>query len=327
MDGQPITIEDAAKGILAPESTDQPEPKQDADVTEVESEEPEELEADAEEVENDEPEGEADDDTEDDEEAEETEDDDDPVLTMPDGTEVKFSELQSGYMRQKDYTQKTQALAQERRSLEQQRQEWESDQQTALQYLQQQHSQLQDALATFAVDQAEEPDPDSFADAKQYLRAKKAFDARMAKKQQAAQYYRQLQEQQHQQTLDREQKALLKALPEWADPDVFRANATEIVSVGRDFGFSDDEMASLVDHRMFLVLNELKSLRKAAASRNENKAKVAKKIAEKASKKPDPSARPKKQADAEKLRRQRMDRLKRTGSLQDAALAILRSGP
>lgn len=48
--------------------------------------------------------------------------DDEDVVEAPDGTRIKVSELWSGYQKGKDYTRKTQALAEERRALESQRQ-------------------------------------------------------------------------------------------------------------------------------------------------------------------------------------------------------------
>jgi hypothetical protein len=45
-------------------------------------------------------------------------DDDDPTVALADGTEIKLSEMAKGYLRQADYTKKTQALAEERKTLE-----------------------------------------------------------------------------------------------------------------------------------------------------------------------------------------------------------------
>ncbi len=42
----------------------------------------------------------------------------DQEITLPDGSVVKLSELKGGYLRQQDYTKKTQAIAEERRQLE-----------------------------------------------------------------------------------------------------------------------------------------------------------------------------------------------------------------
>lgn len=44
--------------------------------------------------------------------------DDDPTVALPDGSEVKLSEMAKGYLRQSDYTRKTQALAEERKTFD-----------------------------------------------------------------------------------------------------------------------------------------------------------------------------------------------------------------
>jgi hypothetical protein len=54
-------------------------------------------------------------------ETEHVEDEEDPIIDIGEGQTVRFSELVSGHLRQADYTRKTQALAEERRSFEQER--------------------------------------------------------------------------------------------------------------------------------------------------------------------------------------------------------------
>lgn len=315
---QSMSVEDAAQGLMRVEPEGQPEAEeQEADVTEAEAD-GEEIEAEAEEVETDDPEAETDDDSEPEAEPEETEEDDDPLLTMPDGKEVKFSELQAGYMRQKDYTQKTQALANERR-------EFEALQDKVTQHLQQQNAQLKDALATFAIDQEKEPDWENLSP-EQYVKERARWDRKASQKQQAQQLYQQLQQRQHQEVLEREKRALLNAFPEWNDPEAFAAAGRDFVALGTQYGFSPDEMGAIVDHRMFKILDRLSKYEKAEAARKANAAKVTKKVT-KAAKKPAPGSKPAKNQKSD-VRRQHMDRLKKTGSLRDAALAILEpNGP
>lgn len=54
-------------------------------------------------------------------EAEET--DDDPLVALPDGSEVKLSEMAKGYLRHSDYTRKTQAVAEDRKAFDAARQQ------------------------------------------------------------------------------------------------------------------------------------------------------------------------------------------------------------
>jgi len=313
-----FSVEDAAQGLLHKEPEGQPEAEEVADVTETE-----EVEAEAE-AETEEPvkeedgqaeEIEADSDTEEADEVEETEDDDeDPVIALSDGSEVKFSELQSGYMRQKDYTQKTMALSEERKTFEAERQQ-------VTDYMKQQYAQLEDQLATYAIEQVPEPDWENLKP-EDYPKARANYDKAMKRRQEAAQAYQQLKQQQHMQTLERERDAMYQAFPDWRDPAVFQKEVSEMVSLAGEYGFSQEEMAAITDHRMFRVLNELKTLKGRQAQQKASAAKVAKRVA-KTQKKPAPNTKPAKDQSANKARRQKMDRLKKTHSLQDAAAAII----
>ena len=317
MDERSLSVEDAVQSLIQTEPEGQPTDEEVTDVTEAE---PVEAEAEDDETEPDEDnseeieaEGEPDEDEEEVEEADE-EDEDDPLVTLADGSELALSELQAGYMRHKDYTHKTMALGQDKK-------QFESERQQVTEYLKQQHAQLQDALATFAIQQDPAPDPESMS-ADEYIKAKARFDKKQAEKQQAAQMHQQLQQQQHQETLQREKAALLESIPEWNDPEVFQNDVQKIVRVGGEYGFSPDEMGEIVDHRMFKVLRKLERLEAAEKARKTNAAKVKKRVA-KATKKPDPGSKPAKNQGQNDVRRQKLDRLKKTGSLRDAAAAII----
>jgi hypothetical protein len=56
-------------------------------------------------------------------EPEDTDDDEDPLVALPDGREVKLSEMAKGYLRRDDYSRKTAAVAEDRKALEQHRQQ------------------------------------------------------------------------------------------------------------------------------------------------------------------------------------------------------------
>lgn len=56
--------------------------------------------------------------TEEEPEATDADEDDDPVFVMKDGKEVTLKELNDGYLRQSDYTKKTQAIAEEKKAIE-----------------------------------------------------------------------------------------------------------------------------------------------------------------------------------------------------------------
>lgn len=127
-DQTPISLDQAVSSFIGGTPSEQPEaeaaPKDDqtpeaADLSESEDE-PEEQPADGEETET--QDSEEDDTGEtDDEEGEEGEEDEEPSFTISlDGKEqeVSLSELRDGYLRQADYTRKTQAFAEQRKHLE-----------------------------------------------------------------------------------------------------------------------------------------------------------------------------------------------------------------
>lgn len=311
-----MSVEDAAKAWLQPESEDQPGETLEADVTEDEVDETE-AEADELGVDDDQPdevEMDAEADEAESEEAEHDDDDDDPLLQIQTSNgveEIKFSELVSGYMRTKDYTVKTQQVAEERRAAEAER--------TALR---EQTAKLQDTLAAYATVQNERPKAADFTDAMEYQRARDNYEAKEAQKKQAADLYRQVQAEQYQELVNREREQLLTHFPDWRDPAAFREVATNLVNVAGQYGFSPDEASQIVDHRMVRILHDLSKLQGTQASQKANAAKIAKKVV-KAAKRPAPNAKPSKQQDQTAKRRQKLDRVKKTGSIHDAAAAII----
>lgn len=141
-DSLTTTIESLLGSQMDAADTDSPDEDtpatQDVDETPAEDEQTEpgdedtedDVEADAEDEpddeESDEDPDEEDDADEEDSDAEDEEGDDegtleldeDTVLVIPDGTEVSAKELQGGYLRQADYTRKTQELAEQRKQIE-----------------------------------------------------------------------------------------------------------------------------------------------------------------------------------------------------------------
>lgn len=312
-----LSIEDAAQSLIEPQSDDQVEQEAGADVSEVETDEPE-LEADEAELSDEQPADEVEDEGEEVEATgtDDVDDDDDPILeiqTKYGVEEVKFSELTDGYMRNKDYTQKSQENAAARKEIDAERVA-----------VKQQKSELQNVLATLATEQHQEPDW-SKVDPAEYPRLRQEWDTSQAKKQQAADLYRQLQQQHHAEQMQQAQAALLEYNPGWQDPAAWNSAWTDMVGVAETFGFSNDEISGIVDPRMIRILHEFGALKKGSAKQKQNVAKVAKRVA-KAAKRPVPSAKPAQQQGEAKRVRHHMDRLKKSGSIEDAAQAILMKG-
>lgn len=293
----------------------------------------EEAEPEAEEVQQDQAEAEVDDESSaedeqpddeadtDEDEAEDEGDDDD--LYEVGGEQFTLSQLRewkAGAMRMADYTRKTQEVAESRKSFEAERAQWDAERNAEIDQIAQQQAQLKEALATFAVDQDPEPQPEGLS-WEEYTKRKTAWDKRQGQKNQAREMFRQLQQQQHTELLQREIRQLVRHFPTWQDPAVFEASAKELVGVAGQFGFSPEEMASIADHRIFRVLNELKTLQSESGKRKANEAAAVKKAA-KAARQLTPGAKIDSKNQASKEVRQKRDQLRKTGSLADAVAVL-----
>ena len=288
------------------------------DESQVDEVETEEVETEELETQEGEPDDDEDTDTEtdeaEDEDTEEAEEgDDDPTFeieTVNGKIEVPLSELSAGYMRQADYTKKTMEASEVRKEAE-----------AAKAELSQSKQQLEEALSYWAVPTEQEPNWAQVAQDRtpqEVFALQQQWGQRQQRKAQAAEYHQQLQAQAQAETLASEQAKLLEVFPDWRDPAKFREGAGAMVSAGDNYGFSAEEMAGMVDHRMFKVLNDAMKYRKLQA----DKPKVTKKVS-KAPQKLKAGSKPQK-GDASKVARQKqMDRLKKSGSVDDAVNLLL----
>jgi hypothetical protein len=71
-----------------------------------------------------------------------------------------------------------------------------------------------------------------------------------------------------------EQQRLLEAIPEWADAKKAKAGKAELLDAAKHYGFTDDELGSLYDHRTVLVLRDAAKW----CQLQKSKAKVEKKV-------------------------------------------------
>lgn len=164
--------------------------------------------------------------------------------------QVPLSELISGYSRTSDYHQKTQALANERRSFQA---EIEAVQQERAQY-----SQLLPALAQQI--QSAMPQPPSIdlleADPVQYLRQKEVYEretARLSAAVSEMQRAEQLKASEQQRTVAQVVAAARERLPElipaWKDPKAYERDRTAMRSYLGKVGYSDEEINQAYDPR------------------------------------------------------------------------------
>lgn len=84
-----------------------------------------------------------------------------------------------------------------------------------------------------------------------------ALQALMGRTQQAAQQAQQQHQQVFAQFVQREQQALLKAVPDLADPAKLAAFSGRVAKVAQRYGFTAQEMQQAHDHRIYLMLRDL----------------------------------------------------------------------
>jgi len=201
------------------------------------------------------------DDEEDGEEETEVEElEEQPVYRVTvDGSEIEVTqdELINGYSRQQDYTRKTQELANQRKTIEQQAQELAQRDAIYAQLLPKMEAQLQGELVNEPDwDSLYNDDPIAFVREKQLwdekkekLKAAEAENARLAQES-----YAQQQQLIAQQVQEGQQK-ILEIIPEWKNAEVAQKEKLAIRDYGINvLGYSPQEMDAIYDYRALLGL-------------------------------------------------------------------------
>lgn len=240
-----------------------------------------------------------------------------------DGEEKTIEELRSGFLRQKDYTRKTQELAESRKAVEAKDQE--IDRERA------EYAQLLPAMAERIQQAAEqEPDWDTLYDTDPVMAAKaerqwrKEQEARtaqlqavQAEQQRMQQIAAQKQEQMQQSYLEQQRHILPDIIPEWRDKKVAATEATQI----RDFllgeGFSEQDVSGMSNATLVKLARKAMLYDRGETRANEVKAKP-KKPRTKTLKSGSRASQPKRTSAAQEAQ----NRARKTGRVTDAAAAI-----
>ena len=201
------------------------------------------------------------DDEEDGEEETEVEElEEQPVYKVTiDGDEIEVTqdELLNGYSRQQDYTRKTQELANQRKTIEQQAQELQQRDAIYAQLLPKMEAQLKGELVN-------EPDWDSLYndDPIAYVREKQVWDEKKekltavsAEQQRLQQEAYAQQQQQIAQQVQEGQQRILEIIPEWKNAEIASKEKSAIRDYGINvLGYSVQEMDAIYDYRALLGL-------------------------------------------------------------------------
>jgi hypothetical protein len=258
------------------------------------------------------------DDEEDGEEETEVEEvEEQPVYRVTvDGEEIEVTqdELLNGYSRQQDYTRKTQELANQRKTIEQQAQELAQRDAIYAQLLPKMEAQLQGELVN-------EPDWDSLYndDPIAFVREKQLWDEKKEKLKAAQAEQQRLQQEsyaQQQQLIAQQvqegQKRLLEIIPEWKNAEVASKEKLAIRDYGINvLGYSSQEMDAIYDYRALLGLrNAWLNSKTVEATKKKPTQKAPARVA-----RPGTTTRKKSVAPAKRAKQV----LAKTGKVQDAA--------
>jgi len=227
------------------------------------------------------------------------------VVKLADGTEVPIAEIKNGYLRQSDYSRKTQEVANERKTV-----------QADVERMQRITTAFVEHIAALVPD----PPPEEL------------FYTDRAKYQLMEHQYRKASEQiqelikigdapkevgeamsnaDRQKLLHEENEKLISLIPEAGAPEGRQAFFKGVQSAANEFGFSDEELSGLTDHRVFALAHWAAKGKAAEKATATAKAKVAK-APPATPRKPGQGAR-KANGNAEAMRR-----FKRSGSIHDA---------
>jgi len=230
--------------------------------------------------------------------------------------EVTLDELKAGYSRDSDYRQKTHSLGMEKRDLETQKNSLRQSYDTRL-------SELNELIATAdaTVRQRQgsedlqrlyEEDPTAAAKLDYQLRQETRQLEEVKSK------ARDAQAKQYNEFLSTQRELAATKIPEFADPskaDSFKVNMRNSL---RDYGFNDEEIGSLADHRFLMVAKDAMSYQNLKGK----KPIVQKKVANAPRVVKAGVAKSSTSSGREQIR-QKIGKLAKTGHLKDASNAIL----
>ena len=230
--------------------------------------------------------------------------------------DVTLDELRNGYQRDADYRRKTEELSYEKKQFvsesEKQRQDYSTKLNEASQMLSVAQQQLNSEINSADLEKLYEEDPTEAARIEHRLRKKQEkINSAMAKTQAE-------QKKQFDGFLRDQQTKLVSKMPEFSDPTKASQLKSSMKSTLNAYGFNDTEVAQVYDHRIVMLVND------AMKFRNMQKAKpnIAKKIS-KPGKVFSSGVKQTKSDISLKARKDKLSRLKKSGSTKDAASIFL----
>ena len=172
--------------------------------------------------------------------------------------QVTQDELLKGYSQNSSYTQKSQALAEERRGLQEEVEQSRAYRDQAIQVLEAQQAQSQLPSHDEAYwENLKETDPVQWMMERDALReAQVQTQLNQQQLVQMQQQRRQEQDVNMERYVEEQRVKLADLLPEWSDPAKANADKALIVDYGRKAGFTDDELNNAYDVRAVVTMRK-----------------------------------------------------------------------
>ena len=232
--------------------------------------------------------------------------------------EVTLEELQQGYSRTKDYTKKTQALAETRKTVEAERARIEEAKQlrdTYSQRLQVIEQMLNQNPDNENLSELRESDPIGYAiKIAERSEKEKQLQAVQVEKQRIAQQQQAEQQEQLQSHLAQEAQKLREWIPEFRDEAKADMARKDIRNYAKSIGFSDQELATVYDARAVQTLYKAMQYEKLM----KGKGVATKKVSEAPKTLKAGAAQPQGSSEQEAMKKQ-FQKLKQSGNKRDAA--------
>ena len=229
---------------------------------------------------------------------------------------VTLDELRNGYSRDADYRRKTEDLAYDKKQFQTESEKQRQDYSTKLSELNQMMSvaqqQLNAEINSADLEKLYEEDPTEAARIEHRLKKKQEkLNLAMEKTQSE-------QKKQFDEFLQDQQRKLVQKMPEFSNPEKASQLKSSMKNTLNSYGFNDQEIAQVYDHRIVMLVNDAMKFR----SMQKAKPNMAKKISKPG--KVFSSGVKQSKADINlKARKDKLSRLRKSGSTKDAASIFL----
>lgn len=240
--------------------------------------------------------------------------------------DVTLDELKKGYSRQADYTRKQQQLAERNREIDSHEQQVSG---LADQY-KEKLKQAEDVLQALGRkpdsywEQLSQSDPDRYArEAEQDRQRQRDMELIRQERENADEQKKRLSQQEQQRRQRREQENMAILLPEWSDADTKQQDIQRIAGYAGNLGFTNDELNSIADSRQVKVLRDAAKWQELQQKQSSGKKRGNSDKGEESGRKRKSSTakpgKPKRQSRNQSKSKKAQSRLRKSGSLRDAA--------